>query len=67
MSRIGKQPVVIPSGVKITQSKEPGFVRVSVEGPKGKVSFPFRQDVAIAIDGNTVRITRAGDEAFERG
>ena len=66
MSRIGKQPVVIPSGVKVTQTKEEAGVRLLVEGPKGKVSAPFRREVSIAVEGNAVRVTRAGDEAFQK-
>ncbi len=66
MSRIGKQPVVIPSGVKVTQSREEDLVRVSVEGPKGKISFPFREEVGIAIESGLVRVSPKGGEAFQR-
>jgi len=66
VSRIGKQPVAIPSGVKVNQVKEEGSVRVSVEGPKGKLSFPFRKDVEIAVDGSQVKVSRSGDEPFLR-
>ncbi len=66
MSRIGKQPVPLPSGVKVTQAKEQDLVRVVVEGPKGKLSFPFRSAVGIVVEGNQVKISRAGDEKFQR-
>jgi large subunit ribosomal protein L6 len=66
VSRIGKQPVAIPSGVKVNQVKEEGSVRLSVEGPKGKLSFPFLKDVEIAVEGSQVKVTRSGDEAFQR-
>ena len=66
MSRIGKQPVVIPAGVKVTQTKEEGRTELSAEGPKGKLSLPFRQEVTIAIEGNLLRIHRTGEEAFHR-
>ncbi len=66
MSRIGKQPVPLPSGVKLSQTKENNLIRVLVEGPKGKVSFPFRQAVGIAVEGNQVKISRGGEEAFHR-
>jgi len=45
MSRIGKLPVVIPSGVK-------GMIAndiVSVEGPKGKLSFTIRSGVKVEV------------------
>lgn len=66
MSRIGKQPVVIPSGVKVNQQKDGSGVRVSVEGPKGKISFPFRGDVGIEVESGRVVISRKGEEGFER-
>lgn len=66
MSRIGKQPVVLPAGVKLSQAKEADFVRVQVEGPKGKVSFPFRKDVSITVEGTQIKVSRAGEEKFQR-
>lgn len=66
MSRIGKQPVKLLSGVKVSQSKEQGRTHVKVEGPKGKLAFAFRTDVSFDIDDETVTITRAGDSKFER-
>ncbi|MBI4602315.1 MAG: 50S ribosomal protein L6 [Planctomycetes bacterium] len=66
MSRIGKQPVAIPAGIKVSQVKEGHFTRLDVEGPKGKVSFPFRAEVGISIESGVIRVTRAGDEAFTR-
>jgi large subunit ribosomal protein L6 len=38
MSRIGKQPVIIPDKVKVSIAGD----TVNVEGPKGKVSRPSR-------------------------
>jgi len=66
MSRIGKQPVAVPSGVKVKQAADGDRMLLSVEGPKGKISFPFRKDVDISVDGDTIRISRSGDAAFER-
>lgn len=66
MSRIGKQPVVIPPGVKVSQVKEDGRTKVSAEGPKGKLSLPFREEVSIGIEGSQVRIQRTGEEPFHR-
>jgi large subunit ribosomal protein L6 len=47
MSRIGKNPVTIPSGVTLTQS---GQV-VSVKGPKGELSFTLPDAVTGKLDG----------------
>ena len=66
MSRIGKQPVEIPSGVKVSQSRDGLYNRVQVEGPKGKLSFPFRLDVSVTVEGNLVKVERQGDERFQR-
>ncbi|MCC6427514.1 MAG: 50S ribosomal protein L6 [Phycisphaerales bacterium] len=43
MSRIGKQPVAVPAGVKV--SVKDGLV--SVEGPKGKLSYQTRPEVKV--------------------
>jgi len=50
MSRIGKKPVVIPSGIKIDiRDKE-----ISVEGPKGKISFKCHNRISIETKDNQV-------------
>lgn len=46
MSRIGKKPVAIPAGVKVSLDGQ----TVSVEGPKGKLGRTFPDQVTIAID-----------------
>jgi large subunit ribosomal protein L6 len=56
MSRIGKKPVELPSGVTATVSGQ----TVEVKGPKGTRSFTATDDVTIALDGNTVKITPRG-------
>lgn len=59
MSRIGKLPVAIPSGVKAAVS---GGV-VSVEGAKGKLSFVIRPGVAVeVVDGKCV-VSMVGSDA----
>lgn len=50
----------------MSQTKEAGVVRLSAEGPKGKLSVPFRQEVSITIEGNLVRIARNGETALHR-
>ncbi|MBO6514856.1 MAG: 50S ribosomal protein L6, partial [Phycisphaerales bacterium] len=41
MSRLGKKPVEVPSGVKVNLAGQ----TISVEGPKGSLSFDFRPEV----------------------
>ena len=48
MSRIGKKPITVPSGVKVTL--DPKARTINVEGPKGKLSFNYRPEVAVAWD-----------------
>jgi large subunit ribosomal protein L6 len=57
MSRIGKQPIEVPSGVTVNIDGR----KVSVDGPKGNLSHTFPEGVAIAKDGNTVTVTRASN------
>ncbi len=54
MSRIGKQEISIPTGVKVTQS---GGI-VTIVGPKGTLSKTFRDDVIITIKDNIINIKR---------
>jgi large subunit ribosomal protein L6 len=56
MSRIGKKPVELPSGVSATVSGQ----TVEVKGPKGTRTFTATDDVTITLDGNTVKITPRG-------
>lgn len=59
MSRIGKQPVAIPSGVQVATEGN----SVTVEGPLGKLSFTHRPEVRVAIDTEKgIIIERDGDE-----
>jgi large subunit ribosomal protein L6 len=46
MSRIGKQPVVVPSGVKVALADS----QVSIEGPQGKLSWKYRPELAMKYD-----------------
>ncbi len=56
MSRIGKRPVELPSGVTATVSGQ----TVEVKGPKGTRTFTATDDVSITIDGNSVTVKPRG-------
>ncbi len=58
MSRIGKQPIPIPPGVKV--QIEGDVVRA--EGPKGKLTQPVPSGLRAAVDNGRMVITRAGDD-----
>jgi len=57
MSRIGKLPVAIPAGVKVTVAKD----SFNVEGPKGKLSQAYDPIIEIKVDGAHVLVTRKED------
>jgi len=59
MSRIGKLPVAIPQGVKGAVS---GSV-VSIEGPKGKLSFAVRPGVKVEVVGGNFVVSLVGSDA----
>ncbi|HEX2089592.1 MAG TPA: 50S ribosomal protein L6 [Actinomycetota bacterium] len=62
MSRIGKQPISIPSGVEV--NVEGG--RVSVKGPRGTLEQTFHPDLRIVLEDSTVRVERPSDERLHR-
>ena len=59
MSRIGKQPVAVPPGVKVQVVSG----QVSAEGPKGKVAVSVPRGITVNYDQAAARLTidRAGD------
>jgi large subunit ribosomal protein L6 len=62
MSRIGKQPVAIPAGVKI--NLDGGKIRV--EGPKGKLELVWHPNIKVEADGKAVNVTRPNNERLNR-
>jgi large subunit ribosomal protein L6 len=63
MSRIGKQPVVIPAGVTITVNAENV---VTVKGPKGELKESIDRDITVAIKDGEVVFTRPTDQIRHR-
>lgn len=59
MSRIGKLPVVIPTGVTVTV--DDGNV-VTVKGPKGTITREMHKDMNIAVQDGKIVVTRPSDE-----
>jgi len=56
MSRIGKKPVELPSGVTASVSGQ----TIEVKGPKATRSFTATDDVTLTLDGNVVTIEPRG-------
>lgn len=62
MSRIGKIPVEIPAGVKISQD----HAVIKVEGPKGKLSMEVPKGVDVILGDRVVEVKRPSDGRKER-
>jgi large subunit ribosomal protein L6 len=62
MSRIGKQPIPLPSGVEVTI--EPEVVRVA--GPRGTLEERKPRDIEVAKDDGQVVVTRPTDRGEHR-
>jgi large subunit ribosomal protein L6 len=62
MSRIGRRPVAIPSGVSVEQVD--GEIRV--KGPKGALAVPVPPSVTLEVEGGNVRFARADDRKPSR-
>jgi large subunit ribosomal protein L6 len=62
MSRIGKQPVPILDGVSVQIDGR----KVTVQGPKGNLSYDIRPEVAVAVEGKQVVVSRINDNRASR-
>jgi len=62
VSRIGRMPVVVPSGVDV--EVKGSFVRV--KGPKGQLERVFPADMKISREDNTLTVQRPSDEDTHR-
>ena len=57
MSRVGKKPIPVPKGVKVTVGDE-----LLVEGPKGKLTVPIPNGVRVKQSDGNLELTRDTDE-----
>ena len=62
MSRIGKLPVAVPSGVNVTL----GDGEVQVKGPKGELRQPLLRHVEVKLVDGSVVVERKGDDKVHR-
>jgi len=62
MSRIGKKPIEIPTGVTITIN---GDV-VTVKGPKGELTRSFNPDIEIKVEENVINLSRPTESKEHR-
>jgi large subunit ribosomal protein L6 len=62
MSRIGRLPVPIPSGVDVAIDGQ----AVTVTGPKGTLALTVAEPIAVAQEDSVIRVTRPSDEGKVR-
>jgi large subunit ribosomal protein L6 len=62
MSRIGKNPVTIPSGITVTQDK----TLLVVKGPKGELSLKTKRTVGIEVTDGSIIVTRKAEHKRAR-
>lgn len=62
MSRIGKKIILIPNSVKVNQQDSV----VSVEGPKGKLSYSLPSSIKIEINNGEISVKRETDSKIDR-
>ncbi|MCU4175831.1 50S ribosomal protein L6 [Carboxylicivirga sp. N1Y90] len=62
MSRIGKAPISIPSGVNVTIKDD----TVTVKGPKGELTQTIHPEMEIKVEDGTLTVTRPNEEKETR-
>ena len=62
MSRIGKKPIVIPAGVKISRDNE----KIKAEGPKGSLSLAVPSDIGVNMENDAIVVSRQSDDRKSR-
>jgi len=62
MSRIGKKPVTLPKGVKVTVNG----AEAVVEGAKGTLLCPVPQGISLDVQADSINLLRANEEAQTR-
>ncbi len=62
MSRIGKKPVIIPSGVKVNVQGQ----NVTVQGPKGQLSLEVHPKIKLSATASQVDVARPNNDRMNR-
>jgi large subunit ribosomal protein L6 len=62
MSRVGRKPIPVPSGVEVTVNGS----HVKVKGPRGHLERDFPETVGVEIDGDVVTVSRQDDQRESR-
>src|SRR4029453_9566686 len=62
MSRVGRSPITLPSGVEVAMRER----EITVKGPKGTLSRLLPRDITVRQDGTTLLVERPSDERNHR-
>lgn len=62
MSRIGRKPITIPSGVNVTLDN----TQITVNGPKGSLSRVLHKDMKVSVLENEISVERPSDNKLHR-
>ena len=62
MSRIGRKPVDVISGVEVTLVDN----KITIKGPKGTLERELHPEINVAVEGNSIIVTRPSDQKKHR-
>ncbi|WP_334075699.1 MULTISPECIES: 50S ribosomal protein L6 [Paenibacillus] len=62
MSRIGRKPITVPSGVDVTLDNSV----ITVKGPKGTLSRELHKDIKVSVQDNQILVERPSDNKLHR-
>lgn len=62
MSRIGRKPITVPSGVDVTLDNSV----ITVKGPKGTLTRELHKDIKVTVEGNVITVERPSDNKLHR-
>jgi large subunit ribosomal protein L6 len=63
MSRIGKNPVVIPTGVTVTKNAEGVLI---VKGPKGELQWKYNPEITVTVNENDIVVSKTEENRTQR-
>ncbi|MBA9087352.1 large subunit ribosomal protein L6 [Fontibacillus solani] len=62
MSRIGRKPITVPSGVNVTLDNSV----ITVKGPKGTLTRELHKDIKVTVEENLITVDRPSDNKLHR-
>ena len=62
MSRIGREPIIMPAGVTVKIEGQ----KITVKGPKGELAQEIHPNMTVAQEGNVLHVTRPDDTPANR-